>query len=82
MLQFLPDKAEVVDKTDFNGRPVKKVRFHVIDVNDERRMDKYFELSRMHVPKMYEELKTGKTILEISRLGTGKETRYFVKAVG
>jgi len=30
---------------------------------------------------MYDELKKGKTILEISRLGSGKDTRYFVKAV-
>jgi hypothetical protein len=33
VLQFMSDKTEVIDKTDFNGRPVKKVRFHVIDVN-------------------------------------------------
>jgi hypothetical protein len=81
VFEFVPGKAKVVDKTDFNGKPVKKVQFSVIDINDERRKEKFFEVSRMHVSKIYDELKKGKTILEISRLGSGKDTRYFVKAV-
>jgi hypothetical protein len=35
----------------------------------------------MHVAKIYEELKNGKTVLEISRIGNAKETRYLVKPV-
>jgi transglutaminase/protease-like cytokinesis protein 3 len=33
------------------------------------------------VSKIYDELRNGKTILEISRNGSGKDTRYFVKPV-
>jgi hypothetical protein len=81
VLQFIPDKSKVVDKSDFNGKPVKKVQFCVIDINSGPGKEKYFEVSRMHAAKIYEELKEGKTILEISRSGTGKDTRYFVKAI-
>jgi hypothetical protein len=80
-LQFIPDKSKVIDKTDFSGKPVKKVQFCVTDINKPGGKEKFFEVSRAHAVKIYEELKAGKTILEISRLGTGKETRYFVKAV-
>jgi hypothetical protein len=81
VLEFVPGKTKVVDKTDFNGKPVKKVQFVVIDINDMQRKEKYFEVSRVHVAKIYDELKNGKTILEISRMGQNKDTRYFVKAV-
>ena len=82
VFEFLVDGAKVVDKVDFNGKPVKKLQFVVIDVNDiERRKEKIFELSRTHVAKIYDELKNGKTILEISRMGSGKDTQYFIKPV-
>jgi hypothetical protein len=35
----------------------------------------------MHVPKIYEELKKGKTVLEITRIGQQRDTRYLIKAV-
>jgi hypothetical protein len=57
-----------------------KVQFAVTHVNRSEK-EKLFEVSRAHAAKIYDELKAGKTILEISRLGTGKETRYFVKPV-
>jgi hypothetical protein len=82
VFEFLANRAKVVDKVDFNGKPTKRVQFIVIDINDtEQRKEKIFEVSRMHVAKIYDELKKGKIILEISRLGSGKDTRYFVKAV-
>ena len=80
VLQFITDKSKVVDKTDFAGKPTKKVQFCVTDINKPGK-EKYFEVSRIHAAKIYEDLKAGKTILEISRLGTGKDTRFFVKAV-
>jgi hypothetical protein len=45
-----------------------------IDINDMQSNEKFFEISRMYVSKMYDELKNGKAILEISRLGSGKDT--------
>jgi hypothetical protein len=81
VLQFLPNKTKIVEKNDFNGKPTKRVQFTAIDINDAQRLEKIFELSRMHVGKIYDELKKGKTVLEISRFGSAKETRYLVKAV-
>ena len=74
---------KLVDRTDFNGTPIKKVQFTVVVANpeDPQRREKKFELSRKHVPKIYNELKKGKTVLEIFRTGQGKQTEYHVKAI-
>jgi hypothetical protein len=77
VLQFMPEKSKVVDKTDFSGKPVKKVQFCVTDVNKSGVKENFFEVSRAHAAKIYEELKAGKTVLEISRLGTGKANLSF-----
>ena len=54
----------------------KRAQFTVIEVNDANRKEKTLELSRLHIQKIYEELKNGKTILEVSRSGSAKDTRY------
>ena len=41
--------------------------------------EKKFELSKKHVPKIYNELKKGKTVLEVFRTGLAKQTEYHVK---
>jgi hypothetical protein len=74
-------KIRVLEKLDISGKPTKRVQFTVIDINDPQRREKTFELSKVHIEKIYEELKHGKSILEISRAGQNKDTRYFVKAV-
>src|SRR5918911_1238613 len=76
ILEFDINKLKLVDKTDFNGNPVKKVQFLVINPQDEQQREKKFELSKKHVPKIYDELKKGKTVLEIFRTGLGKQTEY------
>jgi hypothetical protein len=81
MLEFDINKIKLVDKTDFNGNPVKKVQFIVTNPEDPQRREKKFELSRKHVPKIYNELKKGKTVLEIFRTEQGKQTEYHVKAI-
>jgi hypothetical protein len=82
VFEFLANRTKIVDKMDFNGKPANRVQFIVIDVNDTaQRREKIYEVSRTHVSKIYDELKKGKTVLEISRLGSGKDTRYFVKSV-
>jgi hypothetical protein len=81
VLEFIPNKTKIIEKPDFNGKLTKRAQFVVIDINDMSRKERFFEVSRMHVSKIYEELQSGKTILEISRSGSGKDTRYFIKAV-
>ena len=81
VLEFDINKIKLEDKTDFNGNPVKEVQFLVINPEDPQRREKKFELSKKHVPKIYNELKKGKTVLEIFRTGQGKQTEYHVKAV-
>ena len=80
-LEFIPDKAKLVDKLDFNGKPTQKVQFIVKDPQDSEQKEKKFEVSKKHVAKIYNELKKGKTLLEIYRSGTGKETNYIVKGI-
>jgi hypothetical protein len=80
-LGFDINKVNLVDRTDFNGNPMKKVQFIVVNPDDPQRRERKFELSRKHVPKIYSELKKGKTVLEIFRTGQGKQTEYHVKAI-
>jgi hypothetical protein len=81
VIEFVKGKEKLVDKTDFNGRPTKKVQFIVIDPDDPEQKEKKFELSRKHVAKIYNELKKGYSVLEIYRSGTGKETQYIPKGI-
>jgi hypothetical protein len=81
VLEFDINKVKLEDKTDFNGNPLRKVQFIVIDQQDPQRREKKFELSKKHVPKIYNELNKGKTVLEIFRTGQGKQTEYHVKAI-
>ena len=81
VLEFVKGKEKIVDKTDFNGNPTKRVQFLVVDPQDPQRNEKKFELSRKHVRKIYNELKKDKTVLEIYRSGTGKDTQYIPKAI-
>jgi hypothetical protein len=81
VLEFDINKMKLVDKTDFNGNPVKKVQFIVTNPEDPQRRERKFELSKKHVAKIYNELKKDKTVLEIFRTGLGKQTEYHVKAI-
>jgi hypothetical protein len=81
VLEFDINKVKLVDRTDFNGNPVRKVQFLVTNPEDPEGREKKFELSKKHVPKIYNELKKGKTVLEVFRTGLGKQTEYHVKAI-
>lgn len=80
-LEFLKNREKVIDKPDFTGNLTKKVQFIVVNPDDPHRKEKKWELSRMHVAKIYNELLKGYTVLEIFRTGTGKDTRYIPKGV-
>jgi len=81
VLEFDINKIKLVDRTDFNGSPIKKVQFIATNPEDLQRRERKFELSRKHVPKIYNELKKGKTVLEVFRTGLGKQTEYHIKAI-
>jgi hypothetical protein len=46
VLEFDINKVNLVDKTDFNGNPVKKVQFIVTNPEDPQRREMKFELSK------------------------------------
>ena len=80
-LEFDINKVKLVDKTDFNGNPVKKVQLLVVGPQDEQQREKKFELSKKHVQKTYNELKKCKTVIWIFRTGLGKQIEYHAKAI-
>ena len=82
-LEFLKNRETIVDKKDFNGLPLKRVQFIVTDTTNPtlERKERKFEVSRKHVPKIYDALKKGYSVLEILRVGAGKETQYRVRAI-
>jgi hypothetical protein len=62
-------------------KPCKEGAVYSENPEDPQRREKMFELSKKHVPKIYNELKKGKTVLEIFRTGQGKQTGYHVKPI-
>src|SRR5205823_10182058 len=80
-LEFLKNRERIVDKLDFNGKPTKKVQFIVVKPEDMQRKERKLEVSRKHIPKIYEELRKGYTVLEILRVGAGKDTQYRVRGI-
>jgi hypothetical protein len=79
--EFIVGKEKLVEKPDFTGRLTKKAQFVVINQNDPAKKEKKFELSKMHISRIYEQFTKGFKVLEISRIGKGKETRYLVKPI-
>jgi hypothetical protein len=80
-LEFLKNREKIVDKLDFNGKPTKKVQFIVVNPKDPQRKEKKMGLSRKRIPRIYNELRKGYTVLEILRVGMGKDTQYIVKGM-
>lgn len=78
-LYFDPDKLEIVDN-EYEGRITKKVRFTVIDENDN---EKWFELSRKWAGKIIDNIKKGFVVQYIERSGkTAQDTIYYIKGQG
>ena len=46
-----------------------------------QRKERKLEVSKKHIPKIYEELRKGYTVLEILRVGAGKDTQYRVRGI-
>ena len=81
-LEFSPDKVKVVDKTSMFGTPTKKVQYTVRDLQRSTiQTEKILELSRRHSVKIYNELKKGNKILQITRKGSSTNKEYEVKPI-
>jgi len=81
VLEFLTGREKVVDRTDFNGNPTKKVQYIAIDPQDPEQKERKFELSKKHVRKIHNELRKGYSVLDVFRTGQGSQTDYHVKAI-
>ena len=80
MLKFDEKKIQVVE-AEFNGQKKKRVRYGVVNVNRPGE-EKFFEISMAHSTQLNAFLKRGFMLLEVERIGGGKETRYnFVPGV-
>ena len=81
ILQFIPRrKIEEVEKT-YNGQPVKKIRFIVIEPNSNNKKEKSFYVGRRSARLIIDKLKEGHTLLKIESIGSGKDTLYLPTTV-
>lgn len=76
ILRFVTErKIEEVEKT-YNGQAIKKIRFIVVDPNDENKSEKYFDVGKRSARLIIAKLKAGHTLLKLERIDSGKETLY------
>jgi hypothetical protein len=83
--EFDVTQCKVVPKNDFNGKPTKVLRYAVRDPESTVQGWKFWDLSRAHA-NVYHELRHGNngngwTIMEITREGLNKNTKYKVKGI-
>jgi hypothetical protein len=79
-------EVKLVDKKDYNGDPIQALRYTVRDLRSRVQTSKFWDLTRKH-GNVYRELKYGNdgkgwTAMEITRQGTGMNTRYVPKGIG
>jgi len=83
--EFDKTQCKVVFQNDFNGKPTKVLRYDVRDPESVVQSWKFWDLSRAHAD-VYHELKNGNngigwTIMEITREGLNKNTKYKAKGI-
>jgi hypothetical protein len=74
VLKFNPEKIKHVE-TKFGPR----ISYAVIDPNYSDKGEKIFEASKLTSRKIDSLLSQGKTLLKITRVGSGKDTSYNVE---
>jgi hypothetical protein len=76
LLRFVTTKKITeVDKT-YNGQQVKKVRFITIEANSGSNAEKFLDVGKRSARLIITKLKEGHTLLNIERIGSGKDTLY------
>ena len=83
--EFDVAQCKVVSKTSFDGKPIKVLRYVVRDPKSMVQSWKFWDLSRAHA-NVYHELRHGNngkgwTVMEVTRDGLNKNTRYKVNGI-
>ena len=75
VLMFNPEKIKHVE-----GKFGLRISYTVIDPNYSDKGEKRFEAGKLTSKKIDSLLSQGKTLLKITRVGSGKDTSYIVEA--
>jgi len=76
LLRFvMTKKIEEVPKT-YNGQPTKQIRFFAIELNSGSNTEKFLDVGRRSARLIVAKLKEGHKILNVERIGSGKDTLY------
>jgi hypothetical protein len=81
VLQFNPEKVEVIE-ADFDGKKSKRVNYTVIDPKEASEdegvgeKEKILPMSLTNAISINALLEKGLNLIEIQRLGAGRDTRY------
>jgi hypothetical protein len=75
-LHFDAEKMEPVE-VEFDGKKSIRYQYTVTDPNDPDQQEKYFTLGPRDSTLVDTLLSEGKTILNVHRIGAGKDTHYF-----
>lgn len=74
-LHFNAEKMEPV-QVEFDGKNSVRYQYAVTDPNDPDQQEKYFTVSKRTSAVIDTYLSEGKTILNVHRIGAGKDTQY------
>jgi len=74
-LHFNAEKMEPVE-VEFDGKKVIRYQYSVTDPNDPDQQERYFTVSKRTSAVIDTYLSEGKNILNVHRIGTGRDTQY------
>src|SRR5215831_8824337 len=75
ILHFNAEKMEPVE-VEFDGKKVTRYQYTVTDPNDPDQQEKRFTVSKRTSAVIDTYLSEGKNILNVHRIGTGRDTQY------
>jgi hypothetical protein len=76
LLRFVTTKKIIEIEKPYNGQQFKKVRFIAIELNSGSNAEKFLYVGRRSARLIVAKLKEAHTILNIERIGSGKDTLY------
>lgn len=76
-LHFNAEKMGPVEQ-EFDGKKVIRYQYTVTDPNDPDQQEKYFTVSKRNSAIIDTYLSQGKTILNVHRIGAGRDTQYLI----
>jgi len=80
ILSFNPEQIEIVDKQGFDGKPVKKARYTVVDPNRSEEGEKWFEGGKRVASRISKLMNEGHFVLKVERQGLKTDTVYVITA--